>query len=354
MPQRPDISQAARVSEALDLSQGNRPPIKVRQELNGALVLASPVAKGAYEAGALFALARRGVSFSRIAGTGAGAFDAVLAGAGLACGRFGRAATIIAKLWQTEAVLAPGNAKALGENGTHIERLLCESLEEIVTSSSGEPEEALAPIEGLKVALVTARICAGRVPRLRYETPVWFGSRELLDRNAWGGVAHAAASAMVPNILDQPEADGPAASAGVFDAPLWNVLDNLIEGAVLVVFTEPLIPGDFSSSTLVERLVNERMVRDIADAMQGRQMLSQSLKAIGFDKLAKELSPVFARGTLRRAQSRLGRDCTLVIPVRPRGALCEPTPGVSQDAHICAEYLRQGEEAARSALREVD
>jgi NTE family protein len=329
-------------------------------ESTSALVLAGAVARGAFEAGAIGELARRKYVFHRVVGASAGALNAVLIGAGLASGRPARAAELLARLWRKRAnwsEFAILSRKALGGQGLcgseGVERLVRESLEELVGSSGGK--EA-APVEDLKITLVTARLhaeqdAAGTTSAL-YEAPVHFEARELLDREWWPRIAcAAAASASFPFLFvptdyeNVPRIDGGA----VNNAPISYALDDPSVRELIVVHTQPrkLVTepprGPFNYlGQLVEILINERIVRDMGAAKSRNDTLDRLEKAMEAEGLTeKQRAAITQALRWRRLQ---------VVPVQPE----EPLDGTAfsgfHDQALRETYLELGQKAAAKAL----
>lgn len=296
------------------------------------LVLAGAVAQGGFEAGALGMLAQKNptMRIRRIAGTSSGALNAAVAAVGVATRQFGKAAEVLQKMWAAEACL--GQIAKMGPHSlweelsiwlhlrgvletTQLENLVKEAIAEVISGWDGKTTDDVT------LTLVTTNLNATEprngVPLARFEQPVVFRKKDLLDRECPDRLAKAAAASATFPVLFAPtlfadrsgeEGGGavknrpnPCIDGGaVNNAPIGYVLrEPQADGrraaksespdvqSVIVVTTEfsqlqweKELGGLQLAARIASALIDERIAYDLAEALDVNARYAAIVKAL--------------------------------------------------------------------------
>jgi NTE family protein len=331
-------------------------PIGGKSKRN-ALVLAGAAAKGAFEAGAIAALAAAGIVFRSIVGTSSGALNAAFFALATRCGRQCRAAAQLVDFWLEQ-----------GHWRTFLDFSLCEAfglrglsrvdaLEALMFSRMSEL--AGAPHQAVDLRLIATVLSPERDDGVRFrshEHVFRFSDDELTMKLP--EVVHAAvASAAFPGLMVPVavEGVGECVDGGlVANVPLSEALVAPSVDRVFVVNPSPRIEsgsparGLALASDWVEIAVGERVSRDLAEVAQFNRQLAalDTLHEVGF----------LTNWQYEQLRQDLDLHChrrVEVIEIAPD----KPLPGNLLsgfgDRNLRAEYIVRGREAAKRALVQI-
>jgi NTE family protein len=320
---------------------------------SAALVLSGAVAKGAFEAGVVSALAQKDFVADRFVGTSAGALNATLLAAGAAVGAFTKAAARVEELWRERATLLsfvrPLPNLGLGASSTKaVEQLLVDEIEALVASRTA------SDLRPTTLTLVTTDLAGSlHEGELTYEDERVFKEADFLDSNTRKEIAKvAAASAAFPVLFIPPilncrqHVDGGV----VNNTPLSYAIDESAgRNSIVVVSAEPNVPADDVTLhllprptllvRLVEILINERVGRDLVVARkrnEKRKQLIHALQGTGIDA--------------EKVADGLGFRELDILTIRPTKALAGGAFNGFVSKRLRESYIRLGKEAALATL----
>jgi NTE family protein len=329
-----------------------------------ALILAGAAAKGAYEAGVLSVLMKRGLAIRHIVATSAGALNGTMIAAGIRAGRVAEYSDRLVEFWRSGATWGNGAhlsvGDAVGLRGLSDQRGLLTVLRDHVpvapagASGSIRLTVVVAPLNGSPVSVGDP---SGGMTT--HERALTFRGADFDDRKSIARVFDAAvASASVPFVFapydigwsdDGGSAIGPCVDGGaVNNVPIkWAVGDDAAIDTVIVVsasprvFVPPACPlaGAGLIGHLVEMLINERMVRDLKKAHDTNVALDR-LDALGLGQA--ELAAV------KVAAGLAGKVRLDIVAAFPDAPLRGNAFAGFRDAELRGEYLRIGVETAEA------
>ncbi len=335
--------------------------------MENALILAGAVAKGAFEAGALEVLTRRGLRFRRIVSSSAGSLNAAVLAAGARVGRPAEAAASLVEVWTDHArwndVFAPSVTALFGLRGLSKTDKVRQILDEELARWLDDPA-APQPADRIPIELrMVVTLADGAVEPLgpgratTFERVLPFDGASLDDRLARQPLISAAiASAAFPLVflpVDLGPGIGSAFDGGAVDnAPIHEAVRGTDVDRVFVVCTDPAeVPplasasGEALISRLADILIGERLFRDMAEAYQNNDAL-HALDALVSD------------GTITAAQLTKVLDAMgwrdmrplEIVQIRPS----EPLHGGPFSGFFSADtrrdYIELGRQAAERAL----
>jgi len=321
-----------------------------------AVVLGGAVAKGAFEAGVIRALARADVDIVRIVATSSGALNgAVLASAVRTRDPVAGAETL-ARLWRDHAewseVFRVSFRDILKRDGMSDQKPLLALLRDHVPPS--QPDDP-APVN---LRLIVAALCGcngkiGERPATTYESVRDFHSDDFASAAGLEGVFTAAiASAAFPLVFApvQIPGVGPCVDGGaVNNTPVKQALQGTLGAeldAVVVIstsveqHTEP--PDDLNGFTplvghIANMLVEERLYRDLRHAER------VNAKIAGLDQLAQDGTLTLQQlADIKRVLGWTTRRVVQVIPIRPNSMLPGSAFAGFFSADLRNEYLDAG------------
>lgn len=320
-----------------------------------AIVLAGGVAKGAFEAGALDVLVRRGLRIGQLVGTSSGALNATMIAAAVRGGRELDATARLLTLWRDDAdwmrVFHVTLHDALEGRGLSdsdkILKLLRGEIPRVL--SDQRHEVGLRIVVGALQGVTT--MIAG-TPATSFEGVLPFEGPDFDDATRREQIyVAAAASAAFPvlfNPVDVPGL-GPCIDGGVVnDAPVKLATDSGAERVVVIApypaaYRSATLPrGVEFASHLVDALIHERLYRDLRDTEATNLMLAR-------------LRGLVADGTLSPSQydkvaEVLGFRPLQLIAIRPDAELPgNPFVGFLH-RELRERYITAGEAAATRAL----
>lgn len=332
-----------------------------------AIVVGGAVSKGAFAAGALAHLTLRlrqeGTPIRALVGTSSGALNATVVAAGVRAGAAVGAAKGLVRLWRDRGglgdVAAPDLAAALRLRGLSGPDRVLGLLD--AACPRPPPRGRGAPV-ALRLAVTPLAGTGG--PPTSFEAVERFGGEDLDDPERRRRALRAAvASAAFPFAFAPVDLDGlgPCVDGGlVNNTPVGDaVAAHEDVGTVYVIVAEPadlsLSPADATrlgglplGVRLVDLVVNERLVRDLAEARAVNRWLDV------LDRL--EASGELGRGARRRIVEGMfpGRDAgsyrqLALVEIRPPRALEGGAFAGFVSRRLRCTWLRAGWEAARAA-----
>jgi NTE family protein len=332
-----------------------------------AVVVGGAVSKGAFAAGALAHLTLRLRSertpIHALVGTSSGALNATVVACGVRAGTAVGAAKRLVRLWRDRGGLLDvadlDAASALRLRGASGPDRVLRLLEEACPAPPGRGR-------GTPVALriVVAPLAGTGGPRTAFEAVARFDGADLDDRvRRAEALRAAAASAAFPFAFEPVEVEGlgPCVDGGLVDnTPVGEAIAAHEEvGAVYVISADPAdasIPparaarlgGVALGVRLAEMVVNERLVRDLAEARAVNRWIGVldrlgsegRLDASARRRIVEGLFPGRDAGSFRRVD---------VVEIRPERALEGGAFGGFFRRGLRRAWLRAGWEAARAA-----
>jgi NTE family protein len=259
-----------------------------------AIVLAGGVAKGAFEAGALDVVVRRGIPITQLVGTSSGALNATMMAAAVRAGREPDAAARLLTLWRDDAdwmrvfhvtLRDALEGRGLSDSGK-ILQLMRDEIPLIATAATHAV--------GLRIvvgALQGVRSSIDGVPATSFEGVVPFAGE---DFDEAGRREHiyiaAAASAAFPilfNPVDVPGL-GLCIDGGVVnDTPVKLAMEGGAERVIVIapyplVYHQTQVPrGVEFAAHLVDALIHERLYRDLRDAERTNAVVDALHRLVG-------------------------------------------------------------------------
>lgn len=330
--------------------------------MSDAVVLAGAVARGAFEAGALRALACHvcDLEIVRIVATSAGALNGVFLARELAAGRGDRVGDELEKLWIERATLAaiasPTAAGALALDGVTTSDKLRELLRAYVLPVPH-------PVRPIDLRIVVS-VLEGRVssrpwdaPGTTYEHVVRFSAAdfatsERLERVFDAVTASAAFPLLfrpVPLFDEHGERMHGVDGGAVNNAPIKHAVEGADIDRVFVLSPVPrVVPKQAASERgpayvglLADILINERLFRDLREVCATNHALA---------RLAEVLPTEHQRARVLEAIGWSNRRTLEVVEVRPS----VPLEGSSFSGLVSRElreaYVQAGRDAAEAAL----
>lgn len=299
-----------------------------------AVVLAGAVAKGAFEAGVIQALARTDVQIVRIVAASSGALNGTVLASAVRARNLIAGAEVLAELWRDHAALREvfhaSFRDILELDGLSDQKRLLALLRGHVLPSQPEDPDPV----NLRLIVAALHGAAGKIgarPATTFEAICDFTSEHFASQAGLEQVFSAAvASAAFPIVFAPVEVEGvgPCVDGGVVNnTPMKWALDGDIGrelDAVVVIATsverrtEP--PGSLRGMGLVghlaDMLIEERLYRDLREAEQVNDTLAK-LRALARPGglSASQLADVIA------ALDWTGRRVVDIIPIRPEKEL---------------------------------
>ena len=323
-----------------------------------AIVLAGGVAKGAFEAGALDVIVRRGISIGQLVGASSGALNATMMAAAVRAGRESDATTRLLTLWRDDAdwmkVFHITLHDALEGRGlsdsTKILQLMREEIPRIATA-------AVSPV-GLRIvvgALQGVMSAINGAPATTFEGILPFEGEDFDHDDSRERIyTAAAASAAFPVLFKPVEVPGlgQCVDGGVVnDTPVKLATQGGADRVIVItpypaVYRRATIPhGVEFAAHLVDALIHERLFRDLRETERANALLArlQALHADGMLDAAQ----------LAAVQRVLGVRPLEIITIRPATEL-QGNPFVGfVHRKLREQYITAGETAARQALDAV-
>lgn len=334
---------------------------RARTRGGDALILAGGVAKGAFAAGAVLALAQSTpLRVRRIVATSAGALNAVFLASALRDGReLAVASAELVELWRTKATVAGAFDVSAGgiasRTGFSTSRKLLALMRQYVRPARGR-----RPIE-LRLVLTSAIGETGHVGEREattFEHVARFSGSAFDDEEGLEAVFQAACASSAFPVAFQPvevEIAGkraPCFDGGLVDnAPIKLAVDDPYVSRVFVIAPYPLryeappsLRGGPLLVHLADVLVQERLYRDLREAYATNDALHR-LEALVPDPRA--------RAVILDALGWRGRRPIEIVEIRPPTSLQGGAfDGLFRPA-LRDAYIEAGEDAARSWLDDV-
>jgi NTE family protein len=329
-----------------------------------ALVLAGAVARGAFEAGVIRALANADVKIVRIVAASAGALNGTVLASSVRGRNVRAGAEALHALWRDHAtwseVFHPSLRDILARDGLSDQKQLLALLRQHV------PPSQLADPADINLRIVVAALhgCAGSIGQdaaTTYESVCDFDTTAFASKEALEGVfAAATASAGLPIVFSPVTVDGlgPCIDGGtVNNTPMKWALDGSLGAqidAILVVATSVALrtraPDELTGLALIghftEMLIDERLYRDLREAAQADDTLAR------LTELARQ--GVLDSAQLDRVLAALGwtgRRSVQVVQIRPTAELRGSAFSGFFDATIRSEQLEAGFVRGQEVLR---
>jgi NTE family protein len=315
-----------------------------------AVVLAGAVAKGAFEAGVIQALARTDVKIARIVGASSGALNGTVLASAVRARNLVAGAEVLAGLWRDRAewheVFHASLRDIVKLDGlSDQQRLLGLLRDHVPPSQPAEPDP-------VNLRLIVAALHGypgeiGERPATTFEAICDFhgddfGSRAGLDRVFSAAVASAAFPVMFAPV--EVPGVGPCVDGGlVNNTPMKWALDGKIGteiDAIVVISTSvehrTVPPGELKALSLVghlaDMLIEERLYRDLREAEQTNASLGR------LDQLVRQ--GALGAAQLDAVKDAIGwskRRVVDIIPIRPTREL----PGNAFAGFLNDEYRRE-------------
>jgi NTE family protein len=333
-----------------------------KSTLRIAVVLAGAVAKGAFEAGVLQALAEKRVEIVRIVGSSSGALNGTLLASAVRKREVAQGAAELVELWRDKAgwtdVFHASFEVLRTRQGVSDRAKVLELLRRYVTPS---PTGADIDLRLLTAPLAGTAGTIGLRPATTYEAMMQFTGKDFATTESLVRVFDGAtASSAFPLVFAPVEVEGlgPCVDGGaVNNTPLKWALDGTQHDridAIVVVATSPELrlgppPADLHAielaSHLANMLIGERLYRDLHDAADVNASLAR------LDELvAQGVLDSSQLGAVRTAIGWDGFRNVKIVEVRP----LEDLPGSSFsgffDDSLREQYIQAGITRARDVL----
>jgi NTE family protein len=324
-----------------------------------AIVFAGGVARGAFEAGAIDVLVRRGIPIRQVVGTSSGALNATMIAAAVRAGRESDATARLLKLWRDEAdwmevfhitLREAFEGRGLSDS-KKILQLMREEVPRIATA-------AINPV-GLRIvvgALQGVMSSIDGVPATTFEGVLPFEGEDFDHEDGRERIyTAAAASAAFPLVFNPVEVPGlgQCVDGGVVnDTPVRLATEGGADRVIVItpypaIYRRATIPRgvDFAAH-LVDALIHERLFRDLRDSAHTNATLAR-LEALQADG-------TLTLGQLAAVQRALGARPLEIIAIRPTKELRgNPFAGFLH-RDLREEYIKAGETAATEMLAAVE
>jgi NTE family protein len=329
-----------------------------------AVVLAGAVARGAFEAGAIRALAGADVEIVRIVAASAGALNGTVLASSVRNRNLRAGAEALNALWRDHAtwseVFHPSLRDILARDGiSDQKRLLALLREHVPPAQPADPADinlriVVAPLNG-------CRSSVGQHPATTFEAICDFDTTAFASSEALEGMfAAATASAGIPVVFAPIDIDGlgPCIDGGmVNNTPMKWALDGSVGtevDAIVIVATsvelstEPVADLGFLGMVghFAEMLIDERLYRDLREATQVNDTLARidALVQDGVLDCAQHARVMAALGWT-------GRRTVQVVQIRPTAALRGTAFSGFFHADIRSEQLEAGFARGQEVLR---
>jgi len=329
-----------------------------------AIVLAGAVARGAFEAGVIEALAEADVKIVRIIAASAGALNGTVLASAVRGRNVRAGAAALHGLWRDHAtwseVFHVSLRDILARDGISDQKQLLRLLNQHVKlSQPADPADI-----NLRIVVAPLNGCRGSIgghPATSFESICDFDTTAFASREALDGVfAAATASAGLPIVFAPVEIDGigPCIDGGmVNNTPMKWALDGSIGAeidAIVVVATsvelatEPA--ADLGALGMVghfaEMLIDERLYRDLREAAQVNDTLAR------LDALVQSgVLDVAQRASVMAVLGWAGRRTVEIVQIRPTAALRGSAFSGFFHADVRTEQLAAGLARGRDVLR---
>ena len=333
-----------------------------KSTLRIAVVLAGAVAKGAFEAGVLQALAEKRVDIVRIVGSSSGALNGTLLASAVRKHELQHGAAQLVELWRdragwTDVFHASLEVLRTRQGVSDREKVLALLRRYVTPSATGADIDLrllVAPLAGTAGTI-------GLRPATTYEAMLQFTGKDFATTDSLARVFDGAtASSAFPLVFAPVEVEGlgPCVDGGaVNNTPLKWALDGTQHDqidAIVVVATSPELrlgppPADLHTlelaSHLANMLIGERLYRDLHDAAEVNASLAR------LDELvAQGILDSTQLGAVRTAIGWDGFRPVKIVEVRP----LEELPGSSFsgffDEDLREQYIQAGITRGRDVL----
>lgn len=328
-----------------------------------ALVLAGAVAQGAFEVGAIRALARTDVHVARIVAASSGALNGTVLAAGLRRRDPVDGGEILAELWRDHAawneVFHASFRDVWKRDGMSDQKRLLELLRQHV-----RPSQPLDPAPvNLRLIVAALRGCQGAIgsrPATTFESVRDFTSEDFATADGLERVfTSAVASAAFPLVFAPVEIDGigPCCDGGAvnntpmkwaLDGPLGAEIDAIIVVATSVEHrtqTPDLAGLGSMAGHLAGMLIEERLYRDLREAAQTNAGLSALHQMVTDGKLTPALL-----AEIKQALGLADRRAVEIVTIRPSRELPGNAFAGFFDATLRRTYLDIGYERGLEVL----
>jgi NTE family protein len=327
-----------------------------------AVVLAGAVAKGAFEAGVIHALADADVQVLRVIGASSGALNGTVLAASVAGRQLAKGGETLVALWQDSAswsgVFHASIREVLKREGVSDREKILALLREYVPIVD-RPDPAEVDLRLLLAALNGVRGQVGDHPATTFESVRDFTTADFTTRAGLDRVFDAAtASSAFPLVFAPVDVDdiGPCVDGGaVNNAPVKAALEGDVGArvdAVVVIATSVELrttpPGALHgielAGHLAEMLIGERLYRDLRETEQVNDSVRQLAALVD--------RGVIDQGQLAQVAAAIGwtgRRAVPIVQIRPLADL----PGSAFAGFFDAGLRRTYIEAGRSRAAEV-
>jgi NTE family protein len=336
-----------------------------------AIVVGGAVAKGAFAAGALahltLKLEQEGTPIRAVVGTSSGALNATVVAAGIRAGRPVSAAKELVRLWRDRAgvsgILDADLGSAVRFGGISGSQRIVALLEE----ACARLPRGRVPPQPVALRVVVAPLAGASGVPTSFEAVERFEARDFDDPARRGRMFQAAvASAAFPYAFKPVVLDGlgPCVDGGVVNnTPVKEAIEQPEVASVYVIVADPAdasmsesaardLGGVGLLSRLVDILIHERLVRDLAEARAVNGWLATLDRLVARRQLARAARAEVIEalyggdaGTFRQLE---------LVEIRP----ARPLEGGSFSGlfrpDLRRSYLRAGWDAARSACAARD
>jgi NTE family protein len=322
------------------------------------LVLAGAVAKGAFQAGALEVLHRRGLRFARVVAASSGAINGAYWAAAIRAGREDEAARALPELWRDRAntgIFHLNPLAILGARGISTGDRIADLLEEVVGPWL---PGARRPVE-LRVVVTSLRGVPGSIggrAATTHQHVVPFDGTAFDTREGRAAVFRAAAaSGAFPGVFVPVELPGVGAcvdGGAVNNAPIKEAIGDGEIDRVVVATPHPLVAGVSPVGEgglellgrIADILINERLFRDLREAEAVNQQLAALERLHGEGIIdGRQLEAV------RRAVDLAQKRVLEIVQVRPPRELSGNPFSAFFSRKLREEYVEAGRQAATDA-----
>ncbi len=248
-------------------------PLELRQS-RCALVLAGAVGQGAFDAGVLYELVRRGIRPQTVVATSSGALNGLMLAAGMARGEPRAAMSMLRQLWLEEASFPRLLRRSVSVRGIWARRGLLHAGHLLDLMRRYAPPAELPRRDfrfGCVMAPLAGRPCmVNRAPHRSFEHVAMFGAADFTQGSIERVYRAVAASAAFPLLFEPVHVDGvgPCIDGGtVNNTPL-----ALVAGCDVVLVCSSYPPNAAPDATaggirlvetIADMIIHERLLRDL-------------------------------------------------------------------------------------------